>query len=76
MKAIKSVPKVDSRGPGNSTLREAYLHLQLDHPNIVKLYDVFEDEDSYHSVLELCEGGSLSKRDRPLSEREAAIVLR
>ena len=61
---------------GSSTLREAFLHLQLDHPNIVKLYDVFEDEEQYHSVLEYCEGGSLSKRERPLSERDAAIVLR
>lgn len=41
-------------------MKEAYLHLQLDHPSIVKLYDVFEDSDEYHSVLEYCEGGSLN----------------
>jgi calcium-dependent protein kinase len=61
---------------GSSTLREAFLHLQLDHPNIVRLFDVFEDEEQYHSVLEYCEGGSLSKREHPLSEKEAAAVLR
>ena len=31
-------------------LRESYLHLQLDHPNIVKLFDIYEDADEYHSV--------------------------
>lgn len=72
----KIAKKVTSTSKGNSTLREAYIHMQLDHPNIVKLYDVFEDEDEYHSVLEYCEGGSLSKRERPLSEKQAAVVLR
>ena len=50
--------------------------MQLDHPNIVKIYDVFEDQDEYHSVLEYCEGMSLSKREEPLSEKQIAIVLR
>ena len=72
----KIAKKVTSTSKGNSTLREAYIHMQLGHPNIVKLYDVFEDEDEYHSVLEYCEGGSLSKRQRPLSEKQAAVVLR
>jgi len=24
------------------------MHMQLDHPNIVKLHDVYEDADEYH----------------------------
>ncbi len=53
-------------------LRESYLHLQLDHPNIVKLYDIYEDADEYHCVLEYCEGGTLSKRVESLNEKKAS----
>lgn len=57
-------------------MREIYLHMQMDHPNIVKLYDIYEDEDEYHSVLEYCEGGSLGKRDDPVPEKQAPVILR
>ena len=57
-------------------MREAFFHMQLDHPNIVKLYDVYEDAEEYHSVLEYCEGGSLVKRDEPIEEKTAAIIIR
>ena len=31
----------------------------VDHPNIVKLYEVFEDDKSYYLVQEFCTGGEL-----------------
>lgn len=33
----------------------------LDHPNILKLYEVFEDDDSVYLVTELLSGGELFK---------------
>lgn len=30
-----------------------------DHPNTIKLYEVYEDKESYHLILELCSGGEL-----------------
>lgn len=30
-----------------------------DHPNIVKMYEFFEDEKRYYLVTEICKGGEL-----------------
>jgi calcium-dependent protein kinase len=32
---------------------------KLDHPNILKLYEVFEDQKKYFLVTEYCKGGEL-----------------
>ena len=32
---------------------------KLDHPNILKLYEVFQDDKRYYLVTELCKGGEL-----------------
>jgi calcium-dependent protein kinase len=31
----------------------------MDHPNILKLYEVFEDDKTFNLVTELCTGGEL-----------------
>jgi calcium-dependent protein kinase len=31
----------------------------LDHPNILKLYEFYEDEKRFYLVTELCSGGEL-----------------
>ena len=43
----------------------------LKHPNIVKLYDVIEDEEYYYLILEYCKLGDLAKflKERPLKEK-------
>lgn len=50
----------------------------LDHPNIIKLFEVYEDKKCVYLVQEFCEGGELfdyiAERDR-LSEKEAARVF-
>ena len=51
----------------------------VDHPNIVKLYDVFEDSNSYSLVMELMTGGELLDtilEKEQYSEREAAETIR
>uniref|UniRef100_A0A8C9GUM3 Protein kinase domain-containing protein n=1 Tax=Piliocolobus tephrosceles TaxID=591936 RepID=A0A8C9GUM3_9PRIM len=39
--------------------REILIMKQMDHPNIIKLYEVYEDNDRLYLVLELCTGGEL-----------------
>ncbi|VBB31157.1 unnamed protein product, partial [Acanthocheilonema viteae] len=48
------------------------------HPNVVKLYAVYEDSTNVYLVEELCKGGELLNRIMTLkhfSEREAAAVM-
>ena len=35
---------------------------RIDHPNVVKLYEIFEDNNNFYMVLELMRGGSLQSR--------------
>lgn len=32
---------------------------QLDHPNVIKLYETFEDSRNVYLIMELCDGGEL-----------------
>ena len=31
----------------------------LDHPNIIKMYEYFQDEKRYYLITEICKGGEL-----------------
>ena len=55
--AIKTMKKLDEY----STLfgREIAILKRVDHPNIVKTYDVFETKDEIHIVMEYMKGGML-----------------
>jgi calcium/calmodulin-dependent protein kinase I len=48
------------------------------HPNIVRLFDVFESDDSLTMVMELCESFTLYDKiiQRTFSEREAALLVK
>merc|ERR1711971_813920 len=82
-RAVKSVGKAGLKryvkDVGGFVRREVDILRCLDHPNIVRLYEAFEDESNIYIVLELCEGGDLLERvtvaqDR-LPEKEAAALL-
>jgi calcium-dependent protein kinase len=57
----------------------------VDHPNILKLYEVFEDDETYQIVTDMMRGGSLAdeleekgteERFGTLTEKDAAILMR
>ena len=60
-------------------VNEVEIYIRLDHPNICKLLEVYEDDSAVHLVMELCTGRELYERLAQLkrySERDAAKVAR
>ena len=60
--------------------REVEITLNLDHENIIKCYNIYEDKNSLHFVLELCEGGDLfdyilNHQNNKIEENEAIALL-
>lgn len=55
LKAGISQEDIDSR----SVFSEVEILKTLDHPNIVKVFEYFEDDCNYYIVMEYCEGGDL-----------------
>jgi calcium-dependent protein kinase len=59
-------------------LKEMSVLRSLDHPNILRCYELFEDPSRFYLVMELCTGGELfgaiAKR-RALTEGQAAKVM-
>lgn len=59
--------------------KEAQRIRKLNHPNIVKIYDLFEDNDTYYYVMDYIDGQSLADRLKSsgaMSEVEAMVVLK
>ena len=63
-----------------SLKNEVRLMQQVDHPNIVKYYETYDDNKYIYLCMELCTGGELfekcTNRKRPFNEQEAAVVMR
>jgi len=79
-RAIKVVRKENVNVTDHGKLMdEVKLLIGLDHPNIVKTYEVFEDPFKYYIVSELLTGGELLDlitKNSHLGERGAARVMR
>ncbi|KAL4472084.1 hypothetical protein ABPG72_001082 [Tetrahymena utriculariae] len=60
-RAIKQIPKKKVKNQERFQ-REIEIMSSLDHPNIIKLYETFEDDKNIYLVMEVCEGGELFDR--------------
>jgi len=60
--------------------REFEVHKELNHPNIVRLYDSLSiDDNAFATVLEFCEGPDLStylKQYKTIPEKDAKVIIR
>ena len=81
IRACKQLSKLDIKNL-EKFKREIEILKKLDHPNIIKLYEVFESDRSLYLVMEECKGGVVFDRiieriqaKQMYSERDAAIII-
>lgn len=75
--AVKSIAK-DKIHNKKQLKRELEILHCMDHPNIIKLYEVYEDNRYIHLVTELCVGGDLFSHileQEQLAEEQAAFIV-
>ncbi|MGW2515975.1 serine/threonine-protein kinase, partial [Streptomyces sp. NPDC001617] len=74
---IDGLDAEDTRTRRERTLREARATARIDHPNVVRVYDVVDEGERLWIVMELVVGRSLERmmvEDGPLGPREAARI--
>ena len=77
--AIKSISKDKVKGRLSLLKRELDIMRTLDHPNLIKYYEAYEDERYIHIVMELCTGGDLLETIMAMGsigEREVCVIMR
>ena len=78
MRAIKKIPRSKIRDWARLEA-EVQILKNLDHPNVIKFYEYFEDENDVYIVTELCAGGQLFERilkEECFSEVQAARIFK
>ena len=76
LRAVKAIKRkhVDSTAFSN----EIAILKTVDHPNIIKLFDCYYDNNYYYMVEEFCSGGDLYdyiRKQKFFSEKKAANIL-
>jgi calcium/calmodulin-dependent protein kinase I len=78
--AVKMIQKADMQQEDLLALQtEVEILSQIDHPNVVKLFEVWEDKIKFYMVMEIMTGGELFDRiveKDHYSEKEAADTIR
>ncbi len=79
--ACKQIPKVKRNM--ERVEREILILKNCDHPNIVKLYEIYEDKHNYYLIMENLKGGELFdkiieriKKKKIFSEYEASLIFK
>eukprot|EP00919_Chromeraceae_sp_WS-2016_P010282 GHVR01024136.1.p1 GENE.GHVR01024136.1~~GHVR01024136.1.p1 ORF type:complete len:478 (+),score=95.70 GHVR01024136.1:115-1548(+) len=78
VRAIKKISKAQVKNIERFKQEIAFMK-SLDHPNIVKLFETFEDSKTIYLVLELCTGGELFDRiigEGYFTEKMAATLMK
>merc|ERR1719159_250133 len=76
-RAVKSISKAQMKNLDRFKQEIAIMKI-MDHPNIIKLYESFEDHRNIYLIMELCTGGELFDRiidSGHFTEVQAAVVM-
>ncbi len=54
--------------------KEIAIMQKVDHPNVVKYLETYDDQKYLYLCSELCEGGSVNKQKLPMTEAQVAKI--
>merc|ERR1712190_300547 len=77
IRAVKTISKAQMKNIDRFKQEIAIMKM-MDHPNIIKLFETFEDHRNIYLVMELCTGGELFDRiidSGHFTEVQAAITM-
>lgn len=77
IRAVKTISKTQMKNIERFKQEIAIMKM-MDHPNIIKLYETFEDHRNIYLVMELCSGGELFDRiieSGHFTETQAAVLM-
>ena len=77
VRACKILTKAKMSADEHTSLKNEFNNLKnLDHPNILKIHELYEDEKRYYIVTEMCQGGelfdNLMDRGGSISEKDVS----
>ena len=78
VKAFSKESAYSSKGGKDAVVKEIEILRRLDHPNLLKLFEIFETDNSLYLIMEYIDGGcfsSLMKRSGRISEEKAIVYL-
>ncbi|CDI77191.1 CAM kinase, CDPK family, putative [Eimeria acervulina] len=82
-RVIKTINRDRSQVPSEQIEAEIEVLKSLDHPNIIKIFEVYEDHHNVYIVMETCEGGELLQRlveaesmGSALTEKSVSVIMR
>jgi len=76
-RAVKTIAKAQMKNIERFKQEVAIMKM-MDHPNIIKLYETFEDQKNIYLVMEVCNGGELFDKiieEGHFNECNAAIIM-
>ena len=81
VRAVKILTKAKMSADEHTSLKNEFNNLKnLDHPNILKMYELYEDDKRYYIVTEKCDGGelfdNLMDRGGSISEKDVSQIMK
>eukprot|EP01055_Gregarina_sp_Pseudo9_P000358 Gregarina_sp_Pseudo_9__357@NODE_122_length_4124_cov_18_086659_g114_i0_p2_GENE_NODE_122_length_4124_cov_18_086659_g114_i0NODE_122_length_4124_cov_18_086659_g114_i0_p2_ORF_typecomplete_len539_score128_64Pkinase/PF00069_25/6_5e73Pkinase_Tyr/PF07714_17/1_5e48EFhand_7/PF13499_6/0_00038EFhand_7/PF13499_6/3_5e13EFhand_7/PF13499_6/2e14EFhand_8/PF13833_6/0_00043EFhand_8/PF13833_6/0_021EFhand_8/PF13833_6/8_2e05EFhand_8/PF13833_6/0_0023EFhand_8/PF13833_6/3_1e07EFhand_1/PF00036_32/0_00028EFhand_1/PF00036_32 len=74
IRVCKTINKDQAAVPVEQIEAEINILKTLDHPNIIKIYDVYEDYNSVYIIMEYCKGGELLARIVQAQQRAKSLT--
>ena len=76
IRAMKMIPKenIDSNVDASNLLDEIQILKQIEHPNIMKVYECFVDDNYFYIISDLCDQGHLLGKLEKLGKMDPIVV--